>query len=222
MTFSLASLHPFPLAAVGAILLWVAPPASSGPASPTVAPAPVPTPAAAASPAFPAAWIGHWKGDATSDTGVGEPMRFTMELKIAATDQPNRFQWTVIYDGSTGRQVRAYELVVKDAARGEYAIDEKNSIVLDARLLNGTLYSHFLVEGTRIATRERLEGDGTAEGPRIEVEMIVTRDAEATSTGKADGVPEVLSWMPRSIQRATLRRVPAAPPAAPAAEQPKP
>ncbi len=214
MAVPISSPHPTLVAVVGAILLWAAPPASSGPAVPPVAPDPVAAPAP--TPGFPAAWVGRWKGDATADTGVGEPMRFTMEMNIAATEQPGRFQWTVIYDGSTGRQERPYELVVKDAARGEYAIDEKNSIVLDARLLNGTLYSHFLVEGTRIATRERLEGEGTADGPRIEVEMIVTRDADATSTGKAEGVPEVLSWMPRSIQRATLRRVPAAAPPKPA------
>jgi hypothetical protein len=165
---------------------------------------------------FPRSWFGRWKGDAANDNGSGEPVRFTMELVIGPTEQADRFQWTIVYDGAFGRQERKYELVVKDAARGEYAIDEKNSIVLDARLLSGALYSHFAVDGTRLTVRERLEGLGSKD-ERIEVEMITTVDAEANTSGKGNGAPEVLSWMPRSILRATLRRVAEPAPTAPAA-----
>ena len=96
---------------------------------------------------------------------------------------------------------------MRDAAKGEFAIDERNGIVIEARLLNGALYSHFLVQGTRITTREKLEGAGTKD-ERIEVEMLVTRDELAVVSGGVESVPEVRSWVPRSIQRATLRRSP--------------
>lgn len=187
-----------------------APPGGSEPATPK------------ASAAFPESWIGHWSGDALLDNGTGSPRPFAMEMVIAATQDPTRFVWTIIYDGhgsdGAGRQERRYHLLVRDRAAGRFAIDEENGIVIESRLLQGTLLSHFEVQGTRITTRERLEGSA---GPdeRIEVEMVVTREAEAVRSGGAKedakpgdqpGVPEVRSWMPASIQRATLRRVPVA------------
>jgi hypothetical protein len=184
--------------------LWAVPPSvSSGPAATPASAAP------AASPSFPASWIGHWKGEATTEGG-GQTMRFTQELIVAPTDRPDRFGWTIVYAGESGRQERTYELIVRNAERGEYAIDEKNGIILDARYLAGGLHSHFSVEGTRITTRERLEGFGTPD-EAITVEMIVLIENAVTVTGgKSEvagvAIPEVRSWMPRSVQRATLRR----------------
>ncbi len=142
--------------------------------------------------------------------GGGQVARFTHELIIAPTDRPDRFQWTIVYSGESGRQERKYELVVRNAERGEYAIDEKNGIILDARYLAGGLHSHFSVQGTRITTRERLEGFGTPD-EAITVEMIVLLEEGVTLTGGKAGaaegaLPEVRTWMPRSVQRATLRR----------------
>lgn len=140
-----------------------------------------------------------------------------MELIVGATGVGDRFDWTIIYSDAAGNapQERQYQLVTRNAATGEYAIDERNGIVLEARLLDGALYSHFLVQGKRIVTREKLEGAGTPD-ERIEVEMLVTDEESVVMTGgspaapPADGrtaTPEVRTWMPRSIQRATLRRV---------------
>lgn len=131
-----------------------------------------------------------------------------MELIIAPTDAPDRFDWTIVYADSSGavpRQERKYQLIVRNAATGEFAIDERNGIVIESRFLHGALYGHFLVQGTRITTREKLEGIGTAD-ERIEVEMLITRDEPAARSGGAEGVPEVQSWAPRSIQQASLRR----------------
>ncbi len=161
---------------------------------------------AKAAEAFPQSWIGHWKGDAKGIGGDGGEQRFAMELIIAPTSSQDRFTWTIVYDGAAGRSERPYELLVRDAAKGEYAIDEKNGIVLASRYFDGGLYSHFLVAGTRLVTRERLEGAGTAD-ERITVEIITSLDDQSVTTGGENGAPEILSWSPRSIQTATLRRV---------------
>ncbi len=190
---------------------------------PEAPPAP-PTPqASAAQPAFPQAWVGRWRGDATSGDGK-RAQNFTMELAIAPTDKPDRFTWTIIYEGAAGRQERPYTLIVKDAAEGRFAIDEGNGIVLEARCFDGTLYSHFVVDGNRIVSRQRLEGAGGTD-ERISVELLTTLDAQGGKTGGKDGVPEVGTWAPVSIQKATLRRAPgaarpAAPPAPPAPPTP--
>ncbi len=155
---------------------------------------------------FPASWVGHWRGEAKL-VGGPKPQAFTMELIVRPTEKPDVFGWTIVYDGAAGRQERRYKLLVKDAARGEYAIDEDNGIILDARYLDGALYSHFLVQGTRIVTRERLEAEGTPDA-HIRVEMLTTLDARANTTGNKDGAPEVKTWMPLSLQQAKLKRVP--------------
>jgi hypothetical protein len=127
-----------------------------------------------------------------------------MELAIAPTDDAGRWGWTIVYEGESGKQTREYQLVVVDAARGRYQIDERNGIVLESRLIGGTLYEVFEVEGTRLATRQRLEGLGTAD-ERISIEILTVREADATRTGGGEA-PEVRSWGATSLQRAELRR----------------
>lgn len=159
----------------------------------------------ASSTEFPGAWAGHWKGDVKVVGGQGEPVKFTMERLIGPTQTPGRWQWTIIYDGAAGRQERAYELVVDDAAKGLYTVDEKNGIRLPSRYLDGVLYSTFEVQGSRIGVRQELVGAGTPEA-RMEVELA-TEAVEAASVSGGGEVPEVRAWTPVSVQRATLRLV---------------
>lgn len=187
------------LAALGASLLWLGAAALRSDQAESA-----PQPAAATG--FPHSWFGRWKGEARSGSGGTDDQRFTMELIVGPADSPDRFRWTTIYEGAMGRQERAYELVAKDAATGHYAIDERNGIVLEARLLDGGLYTSFVVQGTRVTTRERLEGEGTPD-ERLTVEMLTLPEADAVTTGNREGVPEVRTWLPRSLQRASLRRV---------------
>lgn len=168
--------------------------------------------------AFPAAWIGHWKG--TASVGMGDKQQqFTMELIVAPTSDPARHDWTLVYDGHAGRQERKYTLIATDAAKGQYVIDENNGIVLDATIVDHVLHSHFIVQGNRIVVREELVNEGTEEAA-IKIEMVTTVDASATVTGGKDGVPEVKTWKPVSIQRATLRKQVAEAAPAPATAEP--
>lgn len=154
---------------------------------------------------FPQTWAGHWKGDAELVRAGGANIAFKMELIVKPTDDPARWTWTIVYDGAAGRQERAYELVVKDAATGSFQIDERNGIVLEARLLGGTLYSTFEVQGTRLHTRERIEDAGT-DRARLIVEITTWQAAVAQETGGGDA-PPVQTWAVSSLQRATLRPV---------------
>ena len=159
----------------------------------------------AAEPGFPDAWLGHWAGEATLNTPKGMSMRFTMELKVAKTDDPATYQWTIIYDDGKNRQERPYQLVVKDATKGLYEIDEKNGIVLPATLIGGSLYSAFDLEGVRLVSRDQLVGDAIeTEIMTMSTKQLVenggkARDAEA-QVPPVTGVPVV------SVQRATLKK----------------
>lgn len=168
------------------------------PAQPSAAPA---QPAAT----FPEAWRGHWKGPSRVVGPAGTTMTFTMELVIEPTETPGRWTWTVIYDGAAGRQVRPYHLVAVDAAKGAWKVDEGNGIEIVHQVLDGTLFAQFAVGGARITTRERLERAGTPD-ERLEIEMMTTRDGDATASGGVGTTPTVEAWPPRTLQTAALRR----------------
>lgn len=181
-----------------------------------------PAPAAQAA-VFPQAWFGRWRGTAQSLAPGAAPQSFTMELVVGPTERPERFTWTVVYDGAQGRQERRYTLVAVDAARGLYLVDEGNGIALPHTLLAGALYSQFEVGGSRITARNVLLGSGTAD-ERILVELVSTVTADAQKTGGQGGTPEVLGWPVRALQSAALRRVdgPALPAGAPPSLLPAP
>ena len=159
----------------------------------------------AAEPGFPDSWIGHWAGDATLNTPKGVAMRFTMELKIAKTDDPTKYEWTIIYDDGKNRHEQPYQLIVKDAAKGSYEIDEKNGIVLPTTLIGGALYSAFDLEGVRLVSKDQLVGGV------IETEIVTMSTKQMVATGgKAEDqeaqVPPVTGVPVASVQRATLKK----------------
>lgn len=159
-----------------------------------------PTTAPATQPAFPQSWIGRWKGSATVDSVDGKDLAFEMQLNIAITDAPDRFTWEVIYTMDGKPQVRPYELVVIDAAKGKYLIDEKSSIKIDSQLLGDTLYSQFRVQSALISASYRLDGD------RIIVELITANADRPVVSGGENRVPSVNTFPITGAQRAVLSR----------------
>jgi hypothetical protein len=165
---------------------------------------------------FPQDWAGTWHGTLTSTAyrASGEKredapeISIEMTLEIAPTSDPQRWSWTITYDGDAGKQVRPYELVIRDVATGSakspaisrsrFAIDEKNSIVIPVQFADNVLWSSFEVLGTRVDVREEfLRGDvrGDARGDtrgdsldEIRIEMISTKiDDPEVSGGTRSG-----------------------------------
>jgi hypothetical protein len=166
-----------------------------------VSPARVP-PSCLAPARFPEDWTGHWSGTLSMHGARPSAGEVRMELVIGPAVAADRLAWTIVYDGAAGRQVRAYQLLTRDGAAGSYAIDERNGIVLEARLHGGALYSWFSIGGAHVTVREQLVRD--ADGERIEVEMVTAADRDTLTTG-TNG--EVRSLVPVSVQRASLRRM---------------
>jgi hypothetical protein len=124
-----------------------------------------------------------------------------MELVIGPTADPARYTWTVIYIEGDQRQERPYELVIIDAAAGKFVIDEKNSIMLDSRFIDGALYSQFVVGTSVITASYRRDGE------RLVVELLTTDVKGAAVTGAKD-VPEVQTHPVKGLQRAVLEHAP--------------
>lgn len=166
---------------------------------------------------FPDAWAGTWRGGAAlvppgPEDAASVPNTFSMELRVGEElprtgDEPRRWPWTIVYSGVQGRQERAYELVERDAAKGQYAIDEKNSIVLPATHLGGTLVSPFEIAGSMLVSTYRFDaGEPGPEDDAINVEIVTIHLPRPEVTGGREGAPEVKGFTVRTIQRATLRR----------------
>ena len=154
---------------------------------------------------FPNDWFGNWKGEVQSRSPSGKQDAFQMELRVAPTEKPDRFQWTIIYEGAQGRSERLYTLVAKDPDNGLFVIDENNGILLDATLIGDTLTEHFTVGGQRIWTTSRLQQ--TVSGREIHFELSTADDTQANKSGGKDGIPEVSSLRLSNQQRAILKPI---------------
>ncbi len=166
---------------------------------------------------FPEDWVGHWRGEARAGgPGTRPAASFVMELIVEPMEQKTpsgarRWTWTIVYDGAQGRQERAYVLIEKDRERGQYVIDEGNSIVLDAVLLQGGLYSHFALEQVELSSAYRLMNFGAAD-ERLMLEILTHRPGAGTKTGGGtiegtdQRVPEVTTFGLISLQRAEMTR----------------
>ncbi len=121
----------------------------------------------------------------------------SLNIQPLASDQnaAGRLTWTIIYDGPQGRSERPYELVPVDLQAGQFMIDEKNGITIDACLIGNSLHSHFTVAGQTIWSRYELQGSDSE--PSIRFELLSAQNDAVTKSG---GRMAFRSW------RASLRR----------------
>lgn len=145
-------------------------------------------------------WHGTWKGRLTSMVPGQDYMTLDMELAIHPLDDPSRCTWTIVYIANRERSVRAYEIVTLDEQAGRYAIDEKNSIVIEGRMVGDTLHFPFTLGNVLLLATYRLQGD------TLSVDIVTLGTGDAPVTGGRDGAPEV--GLPRvsAVQKADLKR----------------
>jgi len=154
-------------------------------------------------PVFPDSWVGDWSGDLMIYSAE-DPQVFPMQLKIHPTDEAGTYSWTIIYGEGEMRSERPYFLLTKDAKKGHYAIDEKNSILLDAYLKDQSLLCRFQVGGSMLLTENELRGE------EMYFQIIAGNLEPIGKTGgeeiNGDEIPEVLSYPVGVMQKAILKR----------------
>ncbi|MCU0439237.1 MAG: hypothetical protein MUC49_15175 [Raineya sp.] len=144
------------------------------------------------------AWKGIWRGKLEIFTGEGKKQEIPMELHILPTDSIHKLTFKIIYDKSP----RDYTLVVKDASKGLYFVDENNGIKMDMVLLNNTFVSCFEVMDNLLISSYRLENN------QIVSEIFSCSKKQALKTGNMPekDIPEVISYPPKVLQRAVLKK----------------
>lgn len=148
---------------------------------------------------FPEPFIGHWKGELLwYQTGKTTPQKVAMELHIQPTDTAQQFTWQLVY-GKPGEDSRPYILKPVDTAKGHWAIDERNGIVLNQYWIGGQFCGSFTVQTSTITNCYRIE-DG-----KLLVEFITTSAKPASITGgTAATIPAVDSYAVKGYQKAVL------------------
>lgn len=150
---------------------------------------------------FPQSWEGNWKGELNwFKTGAKEPQKVNMELRIAAADSTNTWNWQIIY-GSGGEDNRPYKLVMKDSIGVHWAIDENNGIVLDQYWVAGKFCGAFTVMNSTIINNYWIEDDKLI----VEFYSISAKPVATTGSG-TDESPSVHSYKVGSYQKAILQR----------------
>lgn len=178
-----------PSQAVGAQAARAQPRAANGPAA-----------------GFPDAWVGRWEGELTT---VSPPdsvrNRVPVAREIAPEAQGGAWTWRTVFNRDTVNGVRPYRLVARDAARGRYAIDERNGLVLEATWMGGTLVSVFQVGGRVLESREEVRGDTLVQ----ELAWWSAAPAERMrgAGANAEQGAEVLVFRVEGRQRMVMRRV---------------
>ncbi|MCG2613908.1 hypothetical protein LZZ85_06430 [Terrimonas sp. NA20] len=149
--------------------------------------------------AFPAGWAGAWKGDLFWYNGPGkEPKKIDMQLRIQKGD--TCWTWQMTY-GKPGEDNRPYSLIAVDSAKGHWAINEHNGIVLDQYFLANRLTGAFTVGQNTIINSYELRGDSMI----VEFNSLQSKPITVTGLGTEDS-PKVDSYRVQSFQRAVLRK----------------
>lgn len=151
---------------------------------------------------FPAGYAVTWKGDLfIYNAGVKNVGKIPMSLTIKSTDSANQWDWIIRYlpEGKTPDQ-RNYALVVIDSAKGKYTIDEKNGILIDARMVGNVLATRFAVGGTLLLITYKLEEDRIV----FEVTTGAANNTHETGNLPENDIPAVTVYPITDYQKAVL------------------
>jgi hypothetical protein len=149
----------------------------------------------------PDSWLGHYKGTLISTNFQGNKTQYAMEL-IVQPISDSSWTWTIVYGEDSLRQERQYQLILNE--KGQFAIDEQNSILLSAHLIGNQFISVFEVQGNLIHTTYRFE--------KSQVQFKLTSSSGPYETGNTvqennDTIPPVTSYRTVVFQQAELKKV---------------
>ncbi len=153
---------------------------------------------------FPNSWLGNWEGDLNIFKDNKIVQTIPMELEMLEIDTSNNFIWAIIYGEDKIKGRRAYELEILNAEKGQYRVDENNSIKLETYLFQNKLLSWYEVAGSKILCIYEKQGD------QMIFEIIFGSAEPVSITGdqKVDGedIPAVRTFPIGGYQRAVLTK----------------
>lgn len=151
---------------------------------------------------FPNNWVGSFHGDLQIYSVDSIAMSIPMSIDISKIND-STYHWKTTYKPK-GREadIRDYELKVIESKRGDYILDEKNSIEIGSYYRNKTLTSFFEVLDSFIV----LTHTKTANGIVFEITAATGKKITKTGNTKHNGedISEVTSYFVNGKQKAIL------------------
>ncbi len=152
---------------------------------------------------FPAEWLGNWRGTLEIHKPQSTGSQYPMKLQISQLDSA-KYRFVLIYGQYDKIDERPYELLVINAAKGHYRVDEKNSILIDAYLFGSRLITWFSVGPSVLTVSYEKMGE------TIVFEVTSSGNKATLVSGgqphQAQDIPTVNSFLVNGFQRAVLRR----------------
>jgi hypothetical protein len=156
---------------------------------------------------FPQGWQGIWSGKLNiyNPKGVAQTIDMSLEIQKIDTSSVGAYTWGMMYV-SKSKDWRPYELIPIDASKGQWKVDEKNSIIMESYLFGQKLLCEFTVEGSRIlCTYEKIDAK------TIVFEVMAGKDTFVSTTGNAkhgdEQISEVKTFPFSGFQRGILMLV---------------
>ncbi|WP_418508583.1 hypothetical protein [Corallibacter sp.] len=147
---------------------------------------------------FPQDFYGVYKGD-LHITNQNIKQTIQMEFHLNPTDTSGKYQYTLVYIMNGDRQERHYNLIEQDKEKGQYIVDENNGILLDAQLIDHTLYAMFEVQGNILTTTERFYKNS------MDFEItFASKTKQRESESNDEQATQVLSYPILVVQKAHL------------------
>jgi hypothetical protein len=149
---------------------------------------------------LPESWHGTWTGQLTVYTVWGKPFERSVELHISPIKRSKALIWRMVSSFKGKFTTRNYELVPDQQQPGLFRIDEKNGILLDARLMGNALYCYFKDNDMLTSIKYELRGQVLF----MEMASVVLKNPRVSELKEA-GV-RIDSYQLGSVQAGELRK----------------
>lgn len=142
-------------------------------------------------------WLGNWKGKLLVITG-GKSSEVNMYLSISKTDTPNKYSWKTTYGEGSSKMEKNYFMICKDVDKGNWVLDEDNTILIDFFFGDNQFNSFFETKNILLSSRYELKSG------KINTEVTSAQISKANTTGSGEN--EVISFPVYVIQKAELTK----------------
>jgi hypothetical protein len=165
---------------------------------------------------LPDAFLGRWQGtlrispveDKTGNTPPPKGGDVPMELHIEPLADGKGHTWRIIYNTGPRREVRDYVLLPNAKQPNSFVIDERNGMLIDARLVGQGLFTQFKLQDARKTQESLILARYERRGDALEVEILAFDVKSPRVTKDSQGKYEVASYVLQVVQRAELKQVP--------------
>jgi hypothetical protein len=139
-------------------------------------------------------WHGTWRGTLIITSPADKQSEVPLVFKVEPIKGTHAVRWAMTYGEGDKAVVKDYKLVPVPEQPGRFQIDEGNAVALDARLVNGVIYSQFEVGGYLLTARYELRGE------TLRFEVTSSKPAAKKTGGNIQG------YLVEVVQTAELRK----------------